>query len=91
MFPEMAFIGYNFKDADHIMDQTEELGKGASFDFCVAVAKRLKSYVIFGYAERSNQDGKTLLYNSACLLDREGAIVVNARKSHLYDSDNLWS
>ena len=91
MFPEMAFVGYNFKNREHIIDETEELGKGASFEFCIGLAKRLKSYVIFGYAEKKEAEGKTLLFNSACLLDRSGNIVVNAHKSHLYESDALWS
>lgn len=91
MFPELAFIGYNFKNPEHIIEEAEELSKGPSYQFCEALAKKLRSYVIFGYAEKKETEGKTLLYNSACLLDRQGHLVVNARKTHLYESDDLWA
>jgi predicted amidohydrolase len=55
------------------------------------LAKKLKSYVIFGYAEKKMDGKKVDLYNSACLIDRKGNIVVNAHKSHLYESDELWA
>lgn len=87
MFPEMAFIGYNFRDPEHIMEETEELGNGESYAFCVELARKLRSYVIFGYAEKKKQGKEVVLYNSACLINREGDLVTNAHKSHLYESD----
>lgn len=87
VFPEMSFIGYNFKDKEDALPYSHKQGEGDEFEFVRKIAIRLKSYVAFGYIEKDGDN----LYNSASVLDRNGNLIVNYRKTHLYFNDKLWS
>ena len=45
----------------------------------------------FGYIEKEEGEGETRLFNSAAVLDREGKLVCNHRKWHLYYNDKFWA
>jgi protein N-terminal amidase len=87
LFPEIAFPGYNFKNHEDALPHAVEVNQGLDFDFAREIATRLKAYVGFGYIEKAEEG----LYNSAAVVDREGNLVVNYRKTHLYYNDRLWS
>lgn len=93
LFPETVFTGYVFKDKEDVKPCLEEAGKGPTFDFCVTLAKRLKSYVILGYPELfiDKKTNKEHYYNSAYVVDREGKLVLNYRKHYLYEKDHRWA
>ena len=42
----------------------------------------------FGYIEIDQDEN---LYNSAAVLDRDGKVILNYRKTHLYYNDKLWA
>lgn len=56
LFPEMPLIGYHFKDSSDIEPFTEKRGEGPTFEFLSNLAKKLKSYVICGYAEKEEKE-----------------------------------
>lgn len=90
LFPEMVFSGYHFKDAQDIEPFLEECGKGPIFKFCSNYAKLLNCYVICGYAERDTTEPKKL-YNSAYVISRDGSLLLNYQKHHLYEVDHRWA
>lgn len=56
LFPEMPLIGYHFKDSSDIEPFTEKKGEGPTFEFLSNLAKKVKSYVICGYAEKEEKE-----------------------------------
>ena len=44
----------------------------------------------FGYIEKEEKDGQVKLYNSASVIDRQGKLLLNYRKTFLYFCDKLW-
>jgi protein N-terminal amidase len=53
---------------------------------------RLKVYVAFGYIEAVEERANEFtLYNSAAVINREGQMIANYRKKHLYYNDKLWA
>lgn len=87
LFPEMCLTGYHFKDKDDIKPFTETCGKGETFEFCSKLAKRLNCYIICGYAEIEGEK----YYNSAYVINRDGSLLLNYRKHHLYEVDHRWA
>ncbi len=56
------------------------------------LAKKLGSYVFAGYPEIVfEENGTEKYYNSAYLIDREGNLLLNYRKKHLYETDKTWA
>ncbi|KAJ3546459.1 hypothetical protein NMY22_g2049 [Coprinellus aureogranulatus] len=55
-FPEMAFTGYVFENADAISPHLEEPRVGPTSQFCAELAKNLNCYVLAGYPERLSDD-----------------------------------
>jgi len=91
LFPEMVFSGYHFKDSADIEPYLEECGKGLTYLFCAKYAKLLNCYVICGYPELEIVETTRKLYNSAYVIDRDGSILLNYRKHHLYEVDHRWA
>lgn len=92
LFPEMCFTGYHFTDSSEIEPLAEQCGSGPTFEFCSQLAKKLNCYVICGYAEieaKENQEKK--FYNSAYVIERDGTLLLNYRKHHLYEVDHRWA
>ncbi len=90
LFPEMALTGYVFDNKDDIYDLLEEYNKGKTYDFCVEIANRLKSYVFMGYPEKTNESGEEKFYNSCMIIDKEGSVYKSYRKCFLYKNDKTW-
>ena len=91
LFPEMVFSGYHFKDSADIEPFLEECGKGPTFSLCSKYAKSLNSYVICGYPELDLSGNSKKLYNSAYVIARDGSLLLNYRKHHLYEVDHRWA
>ncbi|EGR30676.1 carbon-nitrogen family protein, putative [Ichthyophthirius multifiliis] len=92
MFPELAFTGYIFKNQEDIKPYCEEQKQGQQYKFLSQLAKRLFSYVFAGYPEIQIQsDNSQKYYNSAYLIDRDGNLIINYRKKHLFESDKTWA
>jgi predicted amidohydrolase len=80
IFPEMFLTGY------HIGDQVKELAEpvdGPAAGAVSAMARSLGLAILYGYAEREGP----AIYNAALLVDRQGAMVANCRKAHLFGSE----
>lgn len=91
VFPEMAFTGYNFTSTEDALPHAVAAGEGKEFEFASQIAASINSYAAFGYIEKSQEGGETVLYNSAAIIDRSGKMILNYRKSHLYFNDQLWA
>jgi len=88
----MAFTGYNFANAADALPFSVKQNSGVDFEFARSIAVRLKAYVAFGYIEAVEyKANEYTLYNSAAVIDREGNMIANYRKKHLYYNDKLWA
>mmetsp|Transcript_15257 Transcript_15257/g.26657 ORF Transcript_15257/g.26657 Transcript_15257/m.26657 type:complete len:287 (-) Transcript_15257:1090-1950(-) len=100
VLPEMAFTGYVFNSFSEIRPYLEDK-HGPTFQFCKEVAMRLNCWVVAGYPEisfeedeskngkRDGEQGKA--YNSMCVVDEHGQLVLNYRKTLLYETDKKWA
>jgi predicted amidohydrolase len=82
VLPELATSGYMFADADEARAVALTPADPVFADWATAAAN---SVVVAGYCELG-ADG--LLYNSAVMLDA-GGVLVNYRKTHLWDREKL--
>jgi predicted amidohydrolase len=78
IFPETFLTGYNI-GADRLAELAEPVD-GPSVRALDEMAADAGLAILCGYAER---DGDAV-YNSAVLVDRDGATLANARKTHLF-------
>lgn len=92
LLPEMAFTGYTFKDAEDILPYAEEQ-RGPQFQFLSKIAKIMNAYIFCGYPEIAFAADKksAKLYNSAYLVDRSGELLLNYRKTFLFETDKTWA
>ena len=74
---EMFLSGYNIGDA--VFDLAEP-ADGPAFQSAATIAREADIALLYGYPERD--EGR--IYNSAVLVDRNGANLANYRKTHLY-------
>ena len=52
----------------------------------------MNCYTVGGYAEDyQDENGKQYYYNSCYIIDREGGLFLNYRKSFLYETDKIWA
>ena len=79
IFPELFLSGYNIGNA---AQELAEEAEGPACQKAARIARELKIAVLYGYPERFNSD----VYNSALLIDRDGNVRANYRKTHLYGS-----
>ena len=80
VFPEMFLSGYNIGDR---VGELAEPVDGPSAGAVSAMARDHGLAILYGYPEREG----TAVYNAALLVDRDGAIVANCRKAHLFGSE----
>lgn len=85
--------GYNFKSLEHIAPYVEAADDGITSAWARDAALKYECTVIVGYPETVDlQPGDdTGYYNSALVMDSEGEIIGNYRKSHLYYTDETWA
>lgn len=77
VFPEMFLSGYNVGAA--VVDLAEPLN-GPSLNALCRIAQEAGIAIVTGYPERAGK----LLYNSAVMIDQNGEVLANYRKSHLF-------
>lgn len=83
VLPELFNTGYNFLDQGELDRMAEEV-EGVTFQALAAFARKSKSYLAYGFAERAEH-----IYNSAAIVGPEGLIGLY-RKIHLFDRENLF-
>lgn len=97
--------GYNFPTKEAIRPYLEPAGQGRSAEWARETATRLRCKVCVGYPEielttasppagtenalASREQGKC--YNSLIVVDENGEVVLNYRKSFLYYTDETWA
>lgn len=95
VLPELALTGYNFKSTEHIKPFLETTGSGKSFEFGKLLSKRYNCKTLLGYPEKfgdnnGSKNDQFKIYNSAMLIDEDGQILHNYRKTHLFETDKVW-
>lgn len=79
ILPELASSGYNFRSLKQATECAEVPGEGPFSRLILDKARQLKSYIVAGIDERSEQD----LYNTAIIAGPEG-LLGKYRKIHLF-------
>jgi predicted amidohydrolase len=74
---EMFLTGYNIGD---MVFELAEAVDGPSMQKAAQIAREANIALLYGYPERS----ETVVFNSSILLDRNGTMLANYRKTHLY-------
>ncbi|KAE9194779.1 hypothetical protein PF004_g20626 [Phytophthora fragariae] len=87
MLSEMAFTGYVFQSKEEVAQVAEVAGQGPTFRWCQRQARRLHCMVTCGYVEKAGE----LLYNSMLVVSPDGELVLNPRKTFLYETDKAWT
>jgi predicted amidohydrolase len=77
---EMFLTGYNI--GDKILELAET-ADGPSRQKAAMIAREANIALLYGYPERS----ETVVSNSAILIDRNGTMLANYRKTHLYGQE----
>lgn len=85
VLPELSLTGYNFSSPTDI-EPFLESRKGPTYSLAAELSKRFNCTTVIGYPERD--EGTT--FNSAMVVDEEGTMVYNYRKTHLYETDETW-
>ncbi|KAL5047587.1 hypothetical protein BDW71DRAFT_179548 [Aspergillus fruticulosus] len=96
VLPELALTGYNFPSFEAIKPYLEPAGQGRSAAWAHQTAKRLGCKVCIGYPEvevgmGGNGQREEKYYNSLLVLDEQGNILLNYRKTFLYYTDETWA
>lgn len=86
VLPELAVTGYNFEDKSHIKPYLETAEQGPAFSLGREISKRFKCFTVIGYPELHH----LLIYNSCYLISPTGSLLYNYRKTHLYETDEVW-
>lgn len=89
VFPELVTTGYECEEK--IFDMAEYPYGDNSFSVKTmrACAKKYGVHIIFGFAEKKNEEGLTV-YNSQILIDNRGDILGTYQKVHLFDTEKKW-
>lgn len=100
VLPELFSTGYNFTSRKEV-GRLSEAADGSAFTAMAALARKLKAYIVYGFAERAEAaaattapggagpDQATHLYNSAALVGPKGMVGVY-RKVHLFAKETLY-
>ncbi|KAE8381394.1 carbon-nitrogen hydrolase [Aspergillus bertholletiae] len=100
ILPELALTGYNFPSLEAIKPYLEPAGKGPSAAWARETAQRYRCKVCVGYPEVeeasvSPGDGsngqRETYYNSLLVVDENGEVLHNYRKTFLYYTDETWA
>ncbi|KAE8350948.1 carbon-nitrogen hydrolase, partial [Aspergillus coremiiformis] len=100
VLPELALTGYNFPSLAAIKPYLEPVGEGPSATWAKDTARRYQCKVCIGYPEieeagvghgdGSNSHQETY-YNSLLVVDENGEVLHNYRKTFLYYTDETWA
>lgn len=86
--------GYNFPSLGAIKPYLEPAGQGPSALWARETAKRLRCKVCIGYPEIEDSDNSpngANYYNSLLVINENGEVIHNYRKSFLYYTDETWA
>lgn len=87
--------GYNFKSLPHISPFFENAGSGISALWAQTTALKYDCVVVVGYPEKPDVTAAGPAspehYSSALVVDGEGDVIANYRKSFLYHTDESWA
>ncbi|KAF4130047.1 Carbon-nitrogen hydrolase [Phytophthora infestans] len=84
---KMMFTGYVFDLKADVAQVAEVAGQGDTFHWCQHQALQLHCMVTCGYVEKEGE----LLYNSMMVVNPDGELVCNPRKTFLYETDKSWA
>ncbi|CUS21370.1 LAQU0S03e01002g1_1 [Lachancea quebecensis] len=87
VFPEFALSGYSFHSRPEISAHLCRPQEGPAWELCRQISQGLSCITVMGYPERGDDQQA---YNSALVVDEEGKLAFNYRKSFLYDTDEEW-
>lgn len=98
VFPEMATSGYIWGSRDEVLPHAE-VRAGPTFRVLADEARRHEMWVVCGFPEQfvvpglRNADGSPVrqLFNSAMVIQPNGALATCYRKVLLYDADEVWA
>lgn len=94
VLPELFSTGYNFTSRKEV-EKLSEPADGPAFRAMADLAKKLKAYIVYGFAERAaaapdgGADGGARSYNSAALVGPKGMAGLY-RKVHLFAKETLY-
>ncbi len=96
VLPELFSTGYNFTSRKEV-ERLSEPADGSAFAAMAGLAKKLKAYIAYGFAERpatgttagSGAAGAARSYNSAALVGPRGMVGLY-RKVHLFAKETLY-
>lgn len=83
--PELFYGGYFLESYD--MSKVAEKQNGVLVQTLSKIAKELKIFIIAGYAESTEIEGR--IYNSAIFIDYNGNVIGNMRKVYLWGQEKL--
>ena len=90
-----CFTGYNFQSLQHISPCFEQAGCGISSLWAQNTALNHDCAVVVGYPEKVDVSAQwpasPEYYNSALVVNGDGDMVGNYRKSFLYYTDETWA
>jgi len=86
VLPEMAAIGYLFR-TPAAARAVAEAPEGPTFQALAPLAKAHRAWLVAGFAE----DAGPRLYNSALVIDPDGAVAGVYRKTLLFPPDYWWA
>jgi protein N-terminal amidase len=90
-----ASAGYNFASLSHISPFLEHSDNGISSLWARTTALKHDCTVIAGYPEKvdlaDRWPANPEYYNSAIVVNADGEIIGNYRKTHLYYTDETWA
>ncbi|MGH9480760.1 MAG: nitrilase-related carbon-nitrogen hydrolase, partial [Terriglobales bacterium] len=85
LLPELFASGYTFATRAEAEQTAEEAGAGPVFAAMFGFARRRRTHVVYGFAER----GAQRLYNSASVVGPQGHLGTY-RKIHLFSREKLF-
>lgn len=83
VFPECAVTGYECPELYPAC--AEDYPGGAVLRRFCREAKRLGVYLVYGFVEREEREGRVVLFNSAVLIGSDGVPLGRYRKAHLVE------
>ncbi|HSG31427.1 MAG TPA: carbon-nitrogen hydrolase family protein [Thermodesulfobacteriota bacterium] len=81
-FPELYLQGYTM--TPDVIKELAETVDGLSITRVRAIAEENEIGIICPYAEKDESSGKTLYYDSIAVIDSDGTLLHNYRKTHLF-------
>ncbi len=89
VLPELANSGYFFTSEQELEQFSEDPSKGIFTDALKWIASKKNAYIVSGFCEKSEENNKTVFYNSSILVYPNGDYKIY-RKLHLFLDEKKW-